>query len=154
MMNKNAFIFITRYVNIYTAFFTPGIQMKRFSPQEFKAKALRSTREQAGSRYHSCSSSTGKGKGEQEERRVCIKSMADKSGCSTPSSMGRLMLDKHRTTALGTATISELTTLQENSPFCQMFPSILLQVTASQPSLQSHITGVTLSPGKQAGPWP
>lgn len=29
------------YFNTYTAFFTPRIQMKCFSPQNFKAKALR-----------------------------------------------------------------------------------------------------------------
>lgn len=85
------------YVNIYTAFFSPGIQIKYFSPQEFNSKALRFPTQQGGKQAAGiipAPPTQEKAKGEQEGRRVCIKSMADKSGHSTPSSMGRLMPDK------------------------------------------------------------
>lgn len=128
--------------------------MKHFSPQEFKAKAMRSPTWQ-GSRQAAgiipAPSAQEKAKGEQEGRRVCIKSMADKFGPSTPSGMARLMLDKRRTTALGKTMISKLMTLQENSPFCQIFQSISLQVTGI--SSFPKLPGYTLSPGKQEGPW-
>lgn len=89
MTNKNIFTFITMYFNIYTAFFTPRIQSKGTEVQNTAGR-------QAGSRYHSCPSAQekAKAKGEQEGRRVCIMSMADKFGHSNPSSMGRLTLDK------------------------------------------------------------
>lgn len=128
------------------AFFTPRIQSKG---TEVHKTARRETGRQAAG-IIPAPSAQEKAKGEEEGRRVCIMSTADKFGHLTPSGMGRLMLDKWKTTALGTATILKLMTPQENSPFCQIFPSILLQVMGI--SAFPKLLG-SLGPGKQKGPW-
>lgn len=72
------------------AFFTPRIQSKG---TEVHKTARRETGRQAAG-IIPAPSAQEKAKGEEEGRRVCIMSTADKFGHSTPSGMGRLMLDK------------------------------------------------------------